>query len=190
MNTRSARGASKPPSPRKLDVAALARDGQSLSGEWPAVELERLAEAAAPEAPAAGWSPVQWSVRGELRQPRGGEAQTWMLLEASAEVALSCQRCLQPVRESLQFSRWFRFVRDEAEAAELDADSEDEVLALTRALDLQELVEDELLLDLPLVPRHEICPDVLPQAVGEAELEQAESEKPNPFAVLAALKKK
>jgi hypothetical protein len=71
-------------------------------------------------------------------QPRGGEAQAWMLLEASAVVALSCQRCVQPVRESLQFSRWFRFVRDEAEAAELDADSEDEVLALTRALDLQE----------------------------------------------------
>lgn len=189
MNTRSNRGAAKPQSPRKLDVAALARDGASLSGAWPAAELERLAEGAAPEAPAAGWPEVQWVVQGELRQPRGGEAQTWMRLEASAEVALTCQRCLQPVRESLQFSRWFRFVRDENEAAELDADSEDEVLALGRSLDLRELVEDELLLDLPLVPRHETCPEALPQSAGEAALE-AEAPRPNPFAALAALKKK
>jgi uncharacterized protein len=185
MNTRSS--PHKPQDPRKLDVAALARDGARLEGEWPAAELTRLAEGGAPEAPATAWPAVRWAVQGELRQPRGGEAQVWMQLEASASVSLSCQRCLQPVQESLQFARWFRFVRDEAAAAELDADSEDEVLALERSLDLRELVEDELLLDLPLVPRHEICPAPLPVAAAE---EPPLEERPHPFAALAALKKK
>lgn len=196
MNTRSSSSSSaggragKPQDPRKLDVAALARDGAALQGEWPAAELPRLAEGAAPEAPAAAWPTVRWAVRGEQRQPRGGEAETWMHLEAAATVSLTCQRCLRPVQESVEFARWFRFVRDENEAAELDADSEDEVLALTRSLDLRELIEDELLLDLPLVPRHETCPEVLPNSAGVEEAAAEEAQKPNPFAVLAALKKK
>lgn len=189
MNTRSSSKAAKPQSPRKLDVAALARDGGRLEGTWPAVELERLAEGGAPEAPAAGWPDVQWAVQGELRTPKGGEAQVWMELQASAQVSLTCQRCLQPVQEALQLSHWFRFVRDENEAADLDADSEDDVLALPRALDLLELVEDELLLGLPLVPRHEVCPQALPLSAEEPDFEAA-AERPNPFAALAALKKK
>ena len=48
-----------------------------------------------------------------------------------------------------------RFVDGEAQAEALDADSEDDVLALAPALDLRTLVEDELLLAWPIVPRHD-----------------------------------
>jgi uncharacterized protein len=71
-------------------------------------------------------------------------------------------------------------------AAELDADHEDDVLALNRSLDLRSLVEDELLLALPLVPRHDVCPEPLPLVDDD---ENAEPERANPFAVLAALKR-
>jgi uncharacterized protein len=190
MNTRNKAKPAREVDPRKLDVAAFARDAGSLQGQWPAAELLRLTDAAAPEAPAAGWPAVQWSARGELRTPRGSEPQIWLCLEASARTALTCQRCLRPVEEALHFERWFRFARDESEAASLDADSEDDVLALPRSLDLRELVEDELLLDLPLVPRHEICPEVLPMSAGDEAVDAGAEERPNPFAVLAALKKK
>ena len=99
---------------------------------------------------------------------------------------LVCQRCLGPVEAVLDADRSFLFVAGEDAAAALDADSEDDVLALTRSLDLRELVEDELLLALPLVPRHEECPEPLevpPDADAPVE------EKKNPFAVLAALKR-
>lgn len=185
----SPRKPSRPLDPRKLDLEAMARDGQSLSGHWPAVELQRLAESAAPEAPAAQWPAIDWAVQAELRAQRGGEPQIWMHLKADARVSLSCQRCLQPVQESLSIDRWIRFVRDENMAAELDSEGDEDVLALGGRLDLQELVEDELLLALPLVPRHEQCPQPLPMASGDDEL-AAEPEKPNPFAALAALKGK
>ena len=74
-------------------------------------------------------------------------------------------------------------------AAQLDADSEDDVLALTRALDLHELIEDELLLTLPLVPRHEVCPQPLPMVANADPPSGDEAERPNPFAALQALKR-
>lgn len=174
--------------PEKLDVAALAQDGASLDGEWPAASLERLADAAAPEAPATGWPSITWAMHGEIRQPKGGKPQTWLHLTAAGRVALTCQRCLQPVQEDVDIDRWIRFVDTEAEAAALDVDSDDDVLALPRHLDARELIEDELLLALPLVPRHEVCPDPLPVPAEEDVAD--EEERPSPFAKLAALKRR
>ncbi|HEY9105128.1 MAG TPA: YceD family protein, partial [Roseateles sp.] len=126
----------------KLDLAAFARDDASLQGEWPAVSLERLADSAAPEAPASAWPAVSWSLHGEIRQPKGGKAQTWLHLAAGAQVSLTCQRCLKPVEEQVDIDHWIRFVDTEAEAAALDVDSDDDVLALPRHLDARELIED------------------------------------------------
>lgn len=175
--------------PHKLDVEAFAASAASLSGDWPAHKLSRLADAAAPELPAADWPSIHWTLTGEKREPRRGVVQVWLHLQASATVALTCQRCLQPVQEHLNLSRWFHFARDEEEAAALDIDSEDDVLALSRSFDAIELVEDELLLSLPLVPRHDVCPEPLPQPVDDLSDEgDAADERPNPFAALAGLK--
>jgi len=173
--------------PEKLDVAALAHDDASLAGEWPAASLERLADSAAPEAPANAWPALQWRLHGEIRQPKGAKAQTWLHLTASGRVALTCQRCLKPVHEGIEIDRWIRFVDTEAEAAALDVDSDDDVLALPRHLDARELIEDEFLLALPLVPRHDSCPE--PLAHVEDDLEPQAEQRPNPFAKLAALKR-
>ena len=175
--------------PLKLDVEAFARDAGALAGEWSMTDLPRLAESASEESPAAAWPPLRWSVRGERLSPRAAEPQTWLHLEAAATVSLVCQRCLQPYAQPLSVQRSLRFVRDEDLAAQLDADSDEDVLAMSRSLDLRELIEDELLLELPLVPRHEECPEPLVHADEELP-EEAQEDKPNPFAALAALKGK
>jgi uncharacterized protein len=175
--------------PEKLDLAAFIHDGASLEGEWPAASLQRLADSAAPEAPAEGWPALRWSLLGETRQVKGGKAQAWLRVTADAQVALTCQRCLKPAQERVDVDRWIRFVDTEAEAAALDADSDDDVLAMPRHLDARELIEDELLLALPLVPRHEACPEPLPRADDELAEEEGGAERPNPFAALAALKR-
>lgn len=169
----------------------MARDGQDLHGRWPATLLERLADGAPAEASAAGWPDVQWAARAELRERRAAEPELWLHLSVQAQVSQSCQRCLQPVELPLHIDRWFRFVRDEELAASLDAESDDDVLSLGGRLDLLELVEDELLLELPLVPRHEECPQPLPMGTSsaDAEDEAPSDERPHPFAALAALKK-
>jgi uncharacterized protein len=171
--------------PFRLDVAAFATAAGELDGIWPLARFDRLTEAAVADVLDPTSGEVTWSARGERRAMRGGESQVWLHVGARTHLPLECQRCLQPVDVPLDIKRSFLFVHGEDAAAQLDTDSEDDVLALTRALDLRELIEDELLLAMPIVPRHEACPSPLPVA---ADVEVGE-EKPNPFAALAALKR-
>ena len=115
-------------------------------------------------------------------------------------MGLICQRCLQPLAVDLAIDRTFRFARDDEEAAQLDQVAEDEdVLALGRPLDLLSLLEDELIMALPIVPRHQVCPQPLaawrePSEPGAAEgnsrpAAQDPTLRPHPFAVLGTLKR-
>lgn len=171
--------------PRRLELAAFAASGGELTGEIPLGGLERLVDSVLGAEPPG--APVHWQAEGRSRPVTGCEPEIWLHLTAQACVSLRCQRCLQPMPVPLDVDRWIRFVRDGAEAEALDAELEDDVLELARQLDLHELIEDELLLALPLVPRHEVCPQPLPQG---SEPQAAEPERPNPFAALEQLKKK
>jgi uncharacterized protein len=175
------------PDPRRLDLAAFAAAKGELKGEWPIASLRRLMSATPAAATDIGRHEVSWQVQGERLSLPGAGAQPSVLIEAKAEVILECQRCLQPMRWPLQARRRIFFVEGEDAAAALDADAEDDVLALVPALDLQALVEDELLLALPIVPRHDVCPEPLPRAFVEED--DASDPEESPFAALAVLKR-
>jgi uncharacterized protein len=89
---------------------------------------------------------------------------------------------------AVEVERPFRFVQDEAIAMAQDDQSEEDLLALSRSFDLIELIEDELLMDLPVAPRHDVCPVPVTLAVADADFEAAEQEKENPFAMLERLR--
>ncbi len=189
--------------PLRVPVASFAADALEAEGDWAIAELPRLADsecpldagsplkarADAPKAPPRAASDltrrVHWRAVGSHRRV-GGEDQIWLHLLADADVVLQCQRCLLPLDEAVHVDRHFRFVADEDTAAALDDEIEDEVLALPKALNLRDLVEDEMLLALPLVPRHDVCPQAVPLQFGD--VEEVE-EKANPFASLALLRK-
>jgi uncharacterized protein len=83
--------------------------------------------------------------------------------------------------------RAFRFVETEAQAELEDDASPEDVLVLSRDFDLATLIEDEVLMDLPVVPRHDTCPVPVKLTAADADFEEV-SPKPSPFAVLAGLK--
>lgn len=171
--------------PRRLDLATFAAEAARLEGTWAGADLRRLAESQAlPQD--AGAADVAWQCAGEQRPVSGQVPEVWLQLRARTEVWLICQRCLQPLRQPLEVDRRLRFVRSEAEAETLDAESEDDVLALPHRLDLRELIEDELLLALPLVPRHDACGQPLP--LGAAPPASEAESTANPFALLQSLK--
>ena len=172
--------------PRRLDIKAFAQAGAELQGQTPLVQWPRLRE----EQLAAGQSDhqVHWRVQGRTLPVAGGPARIGMTLWAQTQLLMQCQRCLTPVVETITAERGFVFVADEATAEAMDDESEDDVLVISRDFDLLSLVEDELILALPLVPRHAVCPQDLP-AVAVDEAFETASERPNPFAALAALKK-
>lgn len=169
-----------------LDVRSLAREGGTVQGAAPLAQFLRLKEDLA-EVPAD--ATVAWDAHGQWRIALGGEGQTWLHLQVRATVPLVCQRCMEVVHVPMAIDRSFRFAPDEAQAAALDEDSEEDVLALGSDLDLLQLVEDELLLSLPLVPRHEVCPTAPRLQVQDPGfVDEAEAPKVNPFAVLKDLR--
>jgi len=170
--------------PQRLDVRRFAEEGAELHGETGMGGLRRLAaETRGNEADRA----VTWQARGELLNPRHVQPEVWVHLDAAAVMPLVCQRCLGPVDVPLQVRRSFRFVADEATAAAQDDEAEEDLLALSRAFDLLGLIEDELLMEVPVVPRHEVCPRPVALSAADPDFEEPAPAE-NPFAALKVLK--
>jgi uncharacterized protein len=103
-------------------------------------------------------------------------------LQVQGELSLTCQRCLGPLPFKLDAATRFVLVADEASLPEPeDEDDSAEYLVANPHLDVATLIEDEVLLNLPLAPVHaeEHC--------GGA-LDALREEKESPFKVLQGLK--
>ena len=171
--------------PQRLNLQALAQDGQPWSEATLLQDLQRLADDAQGLAPDAA---VHWQARAELRPQTGAEDQIWLHLSAQASVPLTCQRCMAAVSTPLEVDQWYRFVESEEVAMAEDDESEEDLLVMLPQFDLLTLIEDELLMALPLVPMHESCPVTPVFSAGDPAV-GVEQAKPNPFAVLGQLKK-
>lgn len=174
--------------PRRFDARAFADASGVLESEDPLASFDRLSAELHSDGEVG--SLVRWAVRGELRPDASGQSSVWMHLRAALDLPLGCQRCLGPVVVSLEVDRWFRFVADESRAEVEDDQSEEDVLALEPKPDLLALIEDELLMAMPLVPMHDVCPQPLQLSAGTVSGDEAAPEvRPNPFASLHRLKK-
>lgn len=174
---------------RRLDVAAFAAAGGQLSGADPLQKYERLMhDLHATDNDSTLKEAVHWQATGERRSAVDGSVRPALHLRVQASLPLTCQRCLGEVLTPVDVDRYFIFVPDEETAAALDDESEDDVLALEPSFDLHALIEDELLMALPLVPRHEQCPEPVTLSVQDPGFDAPTPEKPNPFAALAQLK--
>ncbi len=106
---------------------------------------------------------------------------------SSATVALTCQRCTEEFELALEVEFTFSPVKNAEAAAELPSYYDAIELDENGEVNLRELVEDEFLLDIPLIPRHPIKDCQAPSDSVWGELPE-ELEKPNPFDVLKQLK--
>ncbi|MCY7314840.1 MAG: DUF177 domain-containing protein [Rubrivivax sp.] len=169
-----------------LNVTTFCEQDSRLDGHLPLAAMARLLDSlyGQPTADAQ----VAWSASGSCRPMLCSQPTPWLQLRAEVPVMLQCQRCLQGIAQRLRVDRAFRFVRTEAEAEALDDIAEEDVLVLPQRLDLPLLIEDELILALPLVPRHDgACPEPLPLPADDLLEEDA---APHPFAALAAMRGK
>ena len=170
---------------RHLNVAAFTQAKAAISGEELLQNYERLAQEL--QAPAPDLT-LKWQATGESRTAVDGSVRPAIHLQVQANVPLTCQRCMEAVHTPIDVDRHFIFVPDEATAAAMDDDSEDDVLEMSADFNLLGLIEDEVLMALPLVPRHDVCPTGVIQSAQTDDFNDVAEEKPNPFAALAALK--
>lgn len=150
---------------RPLDVDRAADQRSGWEFELPLVGLPRLApDLALQEGSAA--------CRVEFARERGRPVAQ---VEVRSRVPLRCQRCLRPVWVDIDVSSQVRLVTDPAQAGEaepgegdddgLESSGAEPTLAPEGRVVLRDLVEEEILLAAPLVPRHE---DVAGCGPGEA----------------------
>lgn len=182
------------------DVLAHALKGQAIpaEGEFSPNDLPRLTAAIA------GYrTPLRWRLFPDEAAAGKGVSRLWWL-EIHAALDCTCSRCLTPMAVSLDLRRGLEFCRSAKEADEKTeqwlADQADgldqpdvDFLAPEDEMTVLLLVEDEVLLGLPMTPRHEDCQ--APAAAGQSPgaSDTAFSEKlgtERPFAGLKDLLKK
>lgn len=157
----------------EIDAHRFVREARLLEGLLELAELPRLHDLV---------TQVAGKVEYRLQGVCGERGQPRLRLEVSGVLPLICQRCLGVVEQELEIDSLLELVSADSEPTqeELEDDSVD-FLPVSGSLDVRVLIEDEILLALPVVPRHEACS---PPAAAEA------GDDPHPFAALAALKTK
>jgi uncharacterized protein len=90
-----------------------------------------------------------------LRGGRASNGKPCLRLSVRGSVELLCQRCLDPIQVPIAIDAELQLAESVREISEAD-DEIDRVLA-SRHMDVGGLVEDEVILALPMVPRHEQC---------------------------------
>lgn len=119
----------------------------------------------------------------------GIDNQNQRYLEGTAEVEVEmlCQRCLEPVQLELNAKLSLGIVVDE-EAAKNLPEHYDPMVIEKDQIDPADVVEDELILTLPIIPLHSSCH--VTQEFGDTDAEEPSDNTDNPFSILAQLKSK
>lgn len=147
-----------------------------ISGQLSADQLPRLAELGCRT------SGFEFRLTG-TKNSRGKPA---LRVHFSGVGEMHCQRCLGPVELDLAADEELELAGSLQEIETAD-DDVDRVLT-GNSMDVAELVEDEVILLLPMVPRHERCVEAGLLPVGEG-VATVKVEKDSPFSILASLKK-
>lgn len=107
--------------------------------------------------------------------------------EIETQVALICQRCTDIDKVSITSEFRFAILRKEQDIQNLSQRYEPMVFEESE-LDIYELIEEELILSLPLVHYHDagVCSELFQKTFGHIDVET--EEKPNPFSILEKLK--
>lgn len=170
----------KPTLPVYLNFAQKAKNGFEIQGKWPIKQLKRLGESLLSD---------QGEIEVELRFDRAGPI-PYIEGHITAELELKCQRCMQAMQHSVDNHFRLGIVQNDEQMERLPDEYEPYLLEDDNN-HLPDMLEDELLLSLPLVAMHDYdCSDYLKQQVDE-QPEQVVSEtvdkKANPFAALKDL---
>ena len=180
-----------------IDSLDFAGNGRQISGEVPVAEMPRLLDALEDHR-----GTLEYTVRGGVEK----QGSTLLAVCITGNCLLRCQRCLGAMEHAVRIDTRL-LLRDQASLDALDggnAGGEDEeefdsILADAH-LDVLNLLEEKILLSLPIAPKHELGHESGACQAAEGgnkplrpslpqEAQDRHEEEKNPFAVLAKLKR-
>ena len=186
--------------PELIEPLRLAENRRLLQGRLGLATLKRIAHSLAEDSLS---KPEETEVSVDLQFGIDDAGQANIRGWIEAELQLICQRCMQTMTYPVKSRVSLAIVQSDAQAEQLPGhyeplllpDEEDD----QKLVSLSALVEDELILALPVIAMHKVedCPagdQFQPQTTSAKQDEndkaaqQAVTQKPNPFAVLEQLK--
>lgn len=164
--------------PREVSPLKYADQGRTLSGVIALSQLPRVMDVIEDEG--------EGDVEIELEFSCDEQRQRLLKGKLGASVALLCQRCLEPVRLPVASEFTLGMVLNDEQARNLPK-SYEPLMVEPEHLDLYDVVEEELLLSLPMFAYHEHCQAQMGK-IADAKEKVELTKKPNPFSVLSVLK--
>lgn len=160
-----------------IDNIAYAKKNERLSGELLFVQCPRLAEMLK-DAAGHQQNHIQYTLQGKTDVT----GRHFLHLSIVCQLMTQCQRCLEDMPLQFQLDYDYLIVDNvnDTEGTELDSDDAVDLQAASKTMDVVQLIEDEVLIAMPIAPTHEGNCGALKTQSGE---------KPNPFAVLKGLVK-
>lgn len=166
--------------PKTLDPFKYADQNKILEGEIALHLMPRLAEMLVD---------TEGRVKVALEFDRDPQRLRILKGALNATVNLVCQRCLQPVAQVIESEFTLGIVFNDEQAQNLPR-SYEPLLVEDEKLVVLDVVEEELILSLPMFAYHDNCEMEGHQQDQESDVaaEELEEKKPNPFEVLSGLK--
>ncbi len=170
-----------------IDNVAFSKRAERLSGVIPINACHRLIDYVNSNSMLEG--PADFDHLNQVREIKfsiSGEedamGKCFLHLQIQVELRLICQRCLSEMPMDLSLTLDYLvsdlILGDEEEVSQFDDSDDYDLLEPNQAMDVLSLIEDELILAIPMSPRHDFnCAAAAMQA----------GEKANPFAVLKNL---
>jgi DUF177 domain-containing protein len=162
--------------PERVDASRMVQARRSFQGKLPLASFRRLRESLAA---------VEGEANYDLDFGRDELGVAYLAVRVDAELPLTCQRTLEVYKQPVHVDQRLGLIGEESEEAALPPGYEPLLIA-DGGMNLADVIEDELILALPVVP---LKPGAPLEWHDEGEVEVEESE-PNPFSELAKLKKK
>lgn len=166
------------PLPNKIDPRKLAAANARLRGAIPLPSMTRLAS-------------LLRSSEGQVAvtlEAGTKENQNYIVGHLETDIKMTCQRCMESVALPLALDFGLALVNSEAQMVNLSDDYEPLLVSEGTVL-LSDLVEDELILALPLIPVHADIGQCRVNGYMPSKTSILPAEKSNPFAVLSTLLK-
>lgn len=166
--------------PAYIDVRRTFVQGAEIDGSIDLERLPRFRESLASD---------KADVRTQLAFAVDSAGQKQIQGAITAQVEMTCQRCLEPVAVTIADTINLAVLADEAQVADLNPDW-DPWICQEHKLELAEMLEEQLMLAMPIVSYHPDtdCIEGLDyQAKPVSDSQQQADSRANPFAVLKVL---
>ncbi len=172
-------------SPLHIDNINFAKKGERVTGQITLANCQRLAEILQSQKPEQADGRLQdWAttvINFKLQGEVDVQGRCFIHVTVEANLHSYCQRCLEPLLLPLKLSFSYLIAEADEQAdggVSFDEADEYDVQEPDKAMDVEALIEDELIMALPIAPTHDDdCVNLIAQS----------GEKPNPFAVLKGL---